>query len=109
MTNYLLFQCSVQCGKGIQTRRVFCGLFDGTSVLKVDDNRCDAEDKYNDTKTCEVPKEKCPSKWFAGPWSEVGIENLKGENLSHRIKQNAKSSSSIMWSYTYFFIFCCLR
>ncbi|XP_061384586.1 papilin isoform X3 [Danaus plexippus] len=62
--------CSVECGKGVQTRRVFCGLFDGASVMKVDDERCDQEYKYNSTKECEVPQEKCPAKWFAGPWSE---------------------------------------
>lgn len=76
LKKYFIFlfnkQCSVECGKGVQTRRVFCGLFDGASVMKVDDERCDQEYKYNSTKECEVPQEKCPAKWFAGPWSEVG-------------------------------------
>ncbi|XP_050354055.1 papilin isoform X3 [Nymphalis io] len=63
-------ECSAKCGKGNQTRRVFCGLFDGVAVTKVDDDRCDKSSKYKDTKECEVPKEKCPAKWFAGPWSE---------------------------------------
>ncbi|KPJ10062.1 Papilin, partial [Papilio machaon] len=61
--------CSVECGKGIQSRRVFCGLFDGASVIKVDDDRCDSKLRYNDTKPCEVPSEKCDAKWYAGPWS----------------------------------------
>ncbi|KAM3958095.1 LOW QUALITY PROTEIN: proteoglycan-like sulfated glycoprotein papilin [Aphomia sociella] len=63
-------KCSADCGKGVQTRRIFCGLFDGSSVLKVDDSRCANQTKYNDTKDCEIPKEKCPAKWYAGPWSE---------------------------------------
>ncbi|XP_064073976.1 papilin isoform X3 [Vanessa tameamea] len=63
-------ECSAKCGKGNQTRRVFCGLFDGVAVTKVDDDRCESSSKYRDTKECEVPKEKCPAKWFAGPWSE---------------------------------------
>ncbi|XP_013170735.1 PREDICTED: papilin isoform X4 [Papilio xuthus] len=62
-------KCSVECGKGIQSRRVFCGLFDGASVIKVDDDRCDSKMRYNDTKPCEVPSEKCDAKWYAGPWS----------------------------------------
>ncbi|XP_052756348.1 papilin isoform X3 [Galleria mellonella] len=63
-------KCSADCGKGVQSRRVFCGLFDGSSVLKVNDSRCANQTKYNDTKTCEIPKDKCPAKWYAGPWSE---------------------------------------
>lgn len=72
------FQCSAKCGKGIQSRRVFCGLFDGVGVTKVDDDRCDPSTKYNETKECEIPKEKCPAKWFAGPWSEVSCNLIFG-------------------------------
>ncbi|KOB65764.1 Lacunin, partial [Operophtera brumata] len=57
------------CGEGLQSRKVFCGLFDGASVLKVDDSRCAGQTKYNVTKTCEIPKEQCPKQWFTGPWS----------------------------------------
>ncbi|XP_059058317.1 papilin-like [Achroia grisella] len=63
-------KCSADCGKGIHTRRVFCGMFNGDSVEKVDDSRCSNFTKYNDTKPCEIPKDKCPAKWYAGPWSE---------------------------------------
>ncbi|XP_013147767.1 PREDICTED: papilin isoform X2 [Papilio polytes] len=67
-------KCSVECGKGIQSRRVFCGLFDGASVIKVDDERCDSKLRYNDSKPCEVPSEKCDAKWYAGPWSTCNKE-----------------------------------
>ncbi|XP_026315037.1 papilin isoform X10 [Hyposmocoma kahamanoa] len=62
--------CSVDCGKGIKSRKVFCGLFDGSAVLKVADSRCENETKYNDTAPCEVPQEECPDHWHAGPWTE---------------------------------------
>lgn len=73
LNEILYWQCSAKCGKGVQNRHVFCGLFDGSAVLRVDDKRCDKETKYNDTKPCEVPPEKCPAQWYAGPWSEVSI------------------------------------
>ncbi|XP_041970064.1 papilin-like isoform X2 [Aricia agestis] len=75
--------CSSDCGKGVKTRKVFCGLFDGTSVLKVSDDRCDKLLKYNDTVECEQPKEKCPAKWFAGPWSECTKKCGGGEQFRH--------------------------
>ncbi|KAI8425354.1 hypothetical protein MSG28_007115 [Choristoneura fumiferana] len=62
--------CSVECGKGVKTRRVFCGQFDAVSIRVVSDSKCDNETRYNDTTPCEIPKEKCPAKWFAGPWTE---------------------------------------
>ncbi|XP_047512868.1 uncharacterized protein LOC125054801 [Pieris napi] len=78
-------KCSVECGNGIQTRRVFCGRFDGAGVTVVDDERCDAKTKYNDTKECVVPKEKCPAKWFAGPWTECTKKCGGGEQY-RRVK-----------------------
>ncbi|CAK1550996.1 unnamed protein product [Leptosia nina] len=77
--------CSVECGKGKQTRRVFCGRFDGAGVTVVDDERCNNLVKYNDTKECEIPKEKCPAKWFAGPWTECTKECGGGEQF-RRVK-----------------------
>ncbi|XP_028034800.1 papilin isoform X5 [Bombyx mandarina] len=71
-------KCSVECGVGKKTRRVFCGKFDGASVMKVDDSNCPKEEKYNDSKPCEVPEEKCPSKWYAAPWSECTKSCGKG-------------------------------
>ncbi|XP_069360607.1 papilin isoform X3 [Maniola hyperantus] len=63
-------KCSVQCGKGVQTRDVFCGSYDGESVTKVENEKCDAESKFKTEKECEVPIDKCPAKWFAGAWSD---------------------------------------
>ncbi|XP_028165939.1 papilin-like, partial [Ostrinia furnacalis] len=72
-------KCSAECGVGVQTRRVFCGMFDGESVLKVADERCDQEEKYNDTRPCEV--KKCPALWYAGPWSECTAPCDGGEQF----------------------------
>ncbi|XP_048486291.1 papilin isoform X3 [Plutella xylostella] len=75
--------CSVECGHGVKVRRIFCGLFDGTAVIKVDDSRCSEEEKYNETTPCEIPDEKCPAKWFGGPWSECTKECGGGEQFRH--------------------------
>ncbi|XP_075221688.1 proteoglycan-like sulfated glycoprotein papilin isoform X2 [Lycorma delicatula] len=61
-------ECSVKCGAGIQTRKVFCGTFDGEITKKVEDAKCDAAKKYEDTKNC-TGKEECKGHWFTGPWS----------------------------------------
>ncbi|XP_047994782.1 papilin-like isoform X6 [Leguminivora glycinivorella] len=66
--------CSVDCGVGVKTRKVFCGFFDGGSVQKVDDAKCDAESKYNDTTPCEVPAGNCPANWFTANWTECTKE-----------------------------------
>ncbi|CAH2045947.1 unnamed protein product, partial [Iphiclides podalirius] len=95
-------KCSVECGKGVQSRRVFCGLFDGASVIKVDDERCDINDKYNDTKPCEVASEKCAAKWYAGPWSECTKDCGGGEQyrrvmcLSGGVEMNACPEETIL-------------
>ncbi|KAF9413443.1 hypothetical protein HW555_008335 [Spodoptera exigua] len=74
-------KCSVECGDGVQTRKVFCGLLSDDSVEKVEDSKCAHLPKYNDTKPCSVPKEKCPSQWFTGPWSECTKECGGGEQF----------------------------
>ncbi|KAF9796339.1 hypothetical protein SFRURICE_001912 [Spodoptera frugiperda] len=72
-------KCSVECGDGVQTRKVFCGLLNDDSVEKVEDAKCAHLPKYNDTKPCSVPKEKCPAQWFTGPWTECSKKCGGGE------------------------------
>ncbi|GBP58342.1 Papilin [Eumeta japonica] len=62
--------CSVKCGKGVKIRRVFCGLFDGSSVTEVEDDKCDSSTKYESSIPCEEPLENCKADWFSGPWTE---------------------------------------
>ncbi|KAJ8724122.1 hypothetical protein PYW07_008102 [Mythimna separata] len=67
-------KCSAECGDGVQTRAVFCGMYyndaNGQGVQVVEDAKCANLTKYNDTKPCTVPKEECPPLWFTAPWSE---------------------------------------
>ncbi|XP_034936854.1 papilin isoform X2 [Chelonus insularis] len=64
-------ECSAKCGKGVQTRIVFCATFeDETTLKKVSDDNCDAAKRYNDTKECTADIVECKGEWFAGPWSK---------------------------------------
>nr|XP_049463319.1 papilin isoform X5 [Anopheles coluzzii] len=63
-------KCSAVCGKGVQTRTVVCGVFDGQSLKRADDDyKCDPEQKPEKEQECEGPPE-CPGQWFAGPWTD---------------------------------------
>ncbi|XP_019882164.2 papilin isoform X4 [Camponotus floridanus] len=62
-------KCSAECGAGVQTRKVFCGIFSEDEVKKVLDENCDPEEKFEDTKNCTA-KKPCKGEWFAGPWSK---------------------------------------
>lgn len=62
--------CSVDCGKGVQTRNVHCAKFDGDVIKPTkDETKCDVNLKPEATKECNTEKE-CPGQWFAGPWSK---------------------------------------
>nr|CAD7441589.1 unnamed protein product [Timema bartmani] len=60
--------CSAKCGNGIQTRKVFCGTFDGETVKKVSDGKCKEENKYEGLNNC-TGKEECSGQWYSAPWS----------------------------------------
>lgn len=63
-------KCSVECGKGVQTRNIVCGkLSKGGVTPAEDESKCDAEDKPENTKECDTGK-KCEGQWFTGPWSD---------------------------------------
>ncbi|XP_023705293.1 papilin isoform X5 [Cryptotermes secundus] len=61
-------ECSSRCGSGVKTRKVFCGKFDGDTVKKVDDDKCDLRKKYEAESNC-TGKEECKGQWYAGPWT----------------------------------------
>lgn len=66
--------CSAECGKGVQSRRVLCAQFDGTAIKPSDDeSKCAGTEKPEESKECEVKKE-CPGQWFTGPWSKCSKE-----------------------------------
>ncbi|XP_049534828.1 papilin isoform X3 [Anopheles darlingi] len=63
-------KCSAVCGTGVQTRTVVCGVFDGQSLKRADDDyKCDATLKPEKEQECKGPPE-CPGQWFAGPWTD---------------------------------------
>ncbi|XP_058060218.1 papilin [Anopheles bellator] len=63
-------KCSAVCGTGVQTRTVVCGVFDGQSLKRADDDyKCDPTLKPEKERECEGPPE-CPGQWFAGPWTD---------------------------------------
>lgn len=70
--------CSVECGKGVQTRNVLCAQFDKDSVKPTaDESKC-TETKPESSKECDSEKE-CPGQWFTGPWSSCTKECGGGE------------------------------
>ncbi|XP_038104409.1 papilin isoform X3 [Culex quinquefasciatus] len=67
-------KCAAVCGKGVQTRTVVCGVFDGQSLKRADDDyKCDAALRPEAERECEGPAE-CPGQWFTGPWTECSKE-----------------------------------
>lgn len=63
-------KCSVDCGKGVQTRNIVCGKLDGNSVKIADEeSKCEAGEKPENSKECDTGKE-CEGQWFNGPWSD---------------------------------------
>lgn len=74
MKSHYEFQCSAQCGTGVQTRKVFCATFeDEDTMKKVEDSKCEPEEKFNTTRECTAKGDDCKGEWFAGPWSKVSI------------------------------------
>ncbi|XP_054726012.1 papilin isoform X2 [Anastrepha obliqua] len=61
-------KCSAACGKGVQSRIVICGEFDGKSIKPADETKCDASAKPETEQECEGEEKKCPGQWFTGPW-----------------------------------------
>ena len=78
-----MFQCSVTCGEGIQTRFVVCTLLDRQTASEV---QCDVDNKPETERPCSMDKCKPEdfdigviitntvvgiSHWRIGPWSAV--------------------------------------
>ena len=65
--------CSRTCGtNGIQKRNVTCRRVDGEGRNRVvNDRLCLAERKPLFRQTCILAQ--CPSRWKAGPWSQVRV------------------------------------
>lgn len=60
------FQCSAPCGKGQQSRAVFCGRKGGHTLTS---SHCSQSKKPSSTRSCNSGK--CHAKWVTTEWSEV--------------------------------------
>lgn len=67
-------KCSAECGKGVQSRTIVCGAFDGDVVKRAaDETSCDADSKPEESRECDGPEE-CPGQWFSGPWTACSVK-----------------------------------
>ncbi|XP_055949212.1 papilin-like isoform X1 [Argiope bruennichi] len=70
-------ECSVKCGQGVQSRLVFCGTWENDSVIKIADDKCDPEKKFDSIRNCSA--ESCAGIWFTGPWNRCSVPCGGGE------------------------------
>ncbi|XP_017062546.1 papilin isoform X2 [Drosophila ficusphila] len=75
-------KCSAPCGKGVQSRIVICGVFDGKTVTPAsDDSQCDQKSKPEAEQDCEGEEKECPGEWFTGPWGKCSKPCGGGERV----------------------------
>ncbi|XP_072145614.1 uncharacterized protein [Dermacentor andersoni] len=61
--------CSTECGNGMQTRKVICGIFIDGSIIDVTDDNCNPAEQLNSTRECSV-EAVCNDTWVAAPWNQ---------------------------------------
>uniref|UniRef100_A0A182J8P5 Papilin n=1 Tax=Anopheles atroparvus TaxID=41427 RepID=A0A182J8P5_ANOAO len=77
-------KCSAVCGKGVQTRTVVCGVFDGQALKRADDDyKCVADQRPPKERECDGPPD-CPGQWFAGPWTDCD-KSCGGGMMSRKV------------------------
>ncbi|XP_023211883.1 papilin-like isoform X2 [Centruroides sculpturatus] len=74
-------ECSAKCGTGIQTRLVFCGIWEGQHVKKVNENKCKANRRPESMQNCTVAP--CKGMWFSSPWNRCSAPCGGG----HRVRK----------------------
>ncbi|XP_043651988.1 papilin isoform X5 [Drosophila teissieri] len=75
-------KCSAPCGKGVKSRIVICGEFDGKTVTPADDDsKCNKETKPESEQECEGEEKVCPGEWFTGPWGKCSKPCGGGERV----------------------------
>ncbi|XP_035219260.1 papilin-like isoform X2 [Stegodyphus dumicola] len=70
-------ECSVTCGNGVQSRVVFCGVWQDESVIKIEDKNCDPLKKFDEVQNCSSAP--CKGTWFTGPWNRCSVPCGGGE------------------------------
>ncbi|XP_017083163.2 papilin isoform X3 [Drosophila eugracilis] len=75
-------KCSAACGKGVKSRIVICGEFDGKTVTPAsDDSKCNKDTKPEQEQECEGEEKVCPGEWFTGPWGKCSKPCGGGERV----------------------------
>nr|XP_050850774.1 thrombospondin type-1 domain-containing protein 4-like isoform X2 [Vespula vulgaris]XP_050850775.1 thrombospondin type-1 domain-containing protein 4-like isoform X2 [Vespula vulgaris]XP_050850776.1 thrombospondin type-1 domain-containing protein 4-like isoform X2 [Vespula vulgaris]XP_050850777.1 thrombospondin type-1 domain-containing protein 4-like isoform X2 [Vespula vulgaris]XP_050850778.1 thrombospondin type-1 domain-containing protein 4-like isoform X2 [Vespula vulgaris]XP_050850779.1 len=69
-------QCSVECGLGMQSRRVFCE--------KDSEEECDPTTRPETSRSCSSNR-TCSGQWFVGPWSECSSHCDFGEQIREAV------------------------
>ncbi|XP_015772285.1 PREDICTED: thrombospondin type-1 domain-containing protein 4-like [Acropora digitifera] len=75
-TSHKWSKCSVPCGKGQQSRAVFCGRKGGHTLTST---HCSQSKKPGSTRSCNSGK--CQAKWVATEWSECSVDCGKGTQV----------------------------
>lgn len=65
----------MDCGEGVQTRHVFCGVLKSDEVSSVEEVNCDSEKRFSESQPCNGTDD-CEGSWFSGPWSEVSDDRI---------------------------------
>ncbi|XP_077523484.1 papilin-like [Amblyomma americanum] len=60
--------CSTECGRGLQTREVFCATIIDGSIKSTSDGNCDPAEELGSIRECVV-EEFCNGTWIAAPWN----------------------------------------
>ncbi|XP_070166660.1 thrombospondin type-1 domain-containing protein 4 isoform X1 [Polyergus mexicanus] len=66
-------QCSVECGTGVQTRRVLC-------EISSDEEYCDESNRPEISRDC-ASNRTCSGQWFTGPWTKCSSSCDLGEQV----------------------------
>ena len=101
------WQCSVTCGRGRQTRRVFCLERRGTDWIEQDDIKCrDVGDvRPSDQQDC-VAADDCGRVWLIGPFGQVWflVNKLAILVLELRIWTISRAIDLLVWKYGFLHI-----
>lgn len=86
------FQCSVECGKGVQHRSVFCAGKVGGMYQEFPVDACPRKKKPKTTRSCG--KENCAPQWYTSDWKEVST--LDGTACHHHLILQHKKSDLLV-------------
>lgn len=63
-----MFQCSHECGWGVQRRPVMCVSYSGAVYTVVADAACGADARPAEEQRCGGPRSECAARWHVSEW-----------------------------------------